>query len=337
MTLAIVGAGGIGQVVAARLATAGERVWLLSTPATAARLRAAGAIELTVLVAERTPVGARPAPGVVGLADTPAAVDDVGGLVFATKAHQLDAAARFWAPARPQWVAGLQNGMAKDDILAAVFGRPAVAGATTIVGAERMDSGVIRFTSPGHTYFGEPPGRADAAQPVVDAFNRAGLPATLLADVRRAEWSKAANAAGAMAVTVLGRADNRLQRTDRDLVLAFLMLLRETAAIAAAEGITLGDYERFPVLRYLTQDTETTVRESAALGSQMPAGTEKASSMYQDLLCGRPLEVEEVFGDLVRRAERYGVAAPGLALVYRLIRSVDPARRTPATTQLLSA
>jgi 2-dehydropantoate 2-reductase len=330
MTLTIVGAGGIGSVIAAQLTANGERVWLLATPRTAARLRTSGAVELSGLVETRVPIGARPAPGVVGLADAPQDVDDAGGMVFATKAHQLASAARFWSGVRPQWVAGLQNGMAKNDILADVFGAAAVAGATTIIGAERAATGTVRFTGRGHTYFGEPPQRAGQVQPVVDAMNRAGLPATLLADVRRAEWSKAANAAGGMAVTVLGRADNRRQRTDPDLVRVFLQLAREAAAIAAAEGVTLGDYERFPIQRFLSQDEATTIRELGEAGAAMPAGTEKPSSMYWDLLREQPLEVEEVFGDLVARAARNGIPVPGLQIVYRLIRSLDPARRAPA-------
>lgn len=49
--------------------------------------------------------------------------------------------------------------------------------------------------------------------------------------------------------------------------------------------------------------------------------------MTQDLLAGRALEVDEVFGDLVERAERTGVPVSRLRLVRDLIRAVDPGRR----------
>ncbi len=48
--------------------------------------------------------------------------------------------------------------------------------------------------------------------------------------------------------------------------------------------------------------------------------------MAQDLLEGRPLEVDFVFGDLVARAKRAGVPAPRLTLVRDLIRGIDPGR-----------
>ena len=50
--------------------------------------------------------------------------------------------------------------------------------------------------------------------------------------------------------------------------------------------------------------------------------------MTQDLLAGRALEVDEVFGDLVERAKRAGLAAPRLTLVRDLIRGIDPGRQS---------
>lgn len=328
--LAIVGAGALGQVIAARLAAAGELVWLLATPRGAAELRAAGAIEITGIWQKKMPVGERPERGIVGLAATTAGVARVEAMIFATKAHQLQSAAAFWAALEPRWVAGIQNGMAKDDFLTAAFGPGAVVGATTIVGAQRPATGPIRHTGTGHTYFGELAGSGHDLASAVDAFNRAGLPATLLDDVRSAEWSKAANAAASFAVNLLARATNREQRANPDLVRAYLMLVRETAAIAAAEGVALGEFERFPVLRYLRNDEETTIRELAATAARMTE--EHPSSMYQDLLAGRSLEVEPVFGDLVHRAARHGVAVPGLQLAYRLIRAIDPARNAASVS-----
>jgi ketopantoate reductase len=41
---------------------------------------------------------------------------------------------------------------------------------------------------------------------------------------------------------------------------------------------------------------------------------------------GRAIEVDEVFGDLVDRAERSGVAVPRLRLVGDLLRGMDPGR-----------
>ena len=59
--------------------------------------------------------------------------------------------------------------------------------------------------------------------------------------------------------------------------------------------------------------------DPAATGAHLP-------SMTQDLLAGRALEVDEVFADLVHRAERAGVLVPRLRLVRDLLRGIDPGR-----------
>jgi ketopantoate reductase len=46
-------------------------------------------------------------------------------------------------------------------------------------------------------------------------------------------------------------------------------------------------------------------------------------SMAQDLFAGRAMEVEEVFGDVVTRAERAGVDVPRVALVCDLLRGLN--------------
>ena len=48
-------------------------------------------------------------------------------------------------------------------------------------------------------------------------------------------------------------------------------------------------------------------------------------SMTQDLLAGRPMEIEEVFGDVVAKAERLGVEVPRITLVSDLLRGLNAA------------
>jgi ketopantoate reductase len=50
-------------------------------------------------------------------------------------------------------------------------------------------------------------------------------------------------------------------------------------------------------------------------------------SMTQDLLAGRPTELESTAGDILERAGRSGVAVPALESLTRLLRGLD---RNPA-------
>jgi 2-dehydropantoate 2-reductase len=327
--LAFVGAGALGQIFAALLAQSGQPVTLLARPATAAQLLAAGSIRLRGAVDLTVPVAAVPAPaGTVGVTADPARLPAGAGLIFLTKGHDLPGAIAVVRPAWPRpgdgdaWVAGFQNGMQKDDLLADAFGAGRVVGGATILSGQRGDDGIVTVTSLGATYLGE---LAEVDSPRVEAaiaaLTRAGIPAETPADIRSVLWSKACNAAGVFGVSVLARTTAPQIFADPGFVRAYLALIRETAAVGAAYGVEVGDYPRFPPIRtYVSQPDEATL--AAIPPGPIPRGG-SVPSMTQDLLAGRPIEVEGVFGDLVERAGRAGLAVPHLTFVRDLLRGLD--------------
>src|SRR6266849_1576256 len=162
VTLAIVGAGSLGQSFSGLLASNGQTVTVLATPGSATRLLAAGRIRLRGIVALDVPVAPAPAAaGIVGVTADPRDLPRDTGLIFATKGHQLPAAIdgvrAVWPAAddRTSWVAGIQNGLVKDDLLAAAFGPERLVGAVTILGGQREADGGVAMMSRGATYLGE--------------------------------------------------------------------------------------------------------------------------------------------------------------------------------------
>src|SRR5205814_792951 len=82
-------------------------------------------------------------------------------------------------------------------------------------------------------------------------------------------------------------------------------------AVAAANGVELGDYTGFPIRTYLEKTEADVLAIFAANAARLPPpGQAKESfpSMVQDLVAGRPLEVDAIFADVVERAARVGVA-----------------------------
>jgi 2-dehydropantoate 2-reductase len=333
----IVGAGSLGQSFAALLAAAGERVMLLATPRSASRLRTSGAIHVGGAVDAVVPVvpesDRRPAnAGAVVLTTSPTDLPRDAQVVFTTKGQDLPTAieaVRVAAGDRVAWAAGVQNGIVKDDLLASAFGRERVVGAVTIFGAQRPTNGsdAVVVTSHGATYLGEFGGQiSDRVQYAADALHAAGIPTQARDDIESVLWSKACNAAGVFGVTVLTRAANQRLFTDPHLMRAYLVLVRETAAVAAAYGVQVGNYKGFPPIRtFVDRDADATI---GLLQRAVPVGDAEPSyaSMTQDLLAGRPLEVDAVFGDLVQRADLKGVPVPSLRLVRDLIRGLDAGR-----------
>jgi 2-dehydropantoate 2-reductase len=336
--LALVGAGSLGQAFAALLARSGQPVTLLATPGTLKRLGDAGTIRLRGVVTLDVPVAPAPAPaGVVGLTGDPADLTRGAAVLFATKGHQLREAATHVRAAWPRagdaaaWVGGLQNGMAKDDVLAGIFGSDRLVGAVTILGGERRPDGEIAVASLGCTYLGElGTGTAEPTPRVLDAVARlraAGIPVEAPPDIRPVLWSKACNAAGVFGVTSVLRISTPRLFRDPHLIRAYLELVRETAAIAAAHGVPVGDYTNFPIRTYVTRSDEETVAalsQQALLSPATSGGVESFASMTQDLRAGRAIEVDDVFADLVERGEHAGVAVPRLRLVRDFLRGLDP-------------
>lgn len=335
-TISIIGGGSLGQTYAAFLAKSGRPVTLLTTPRGVARLKEAGSIRIVGGISIEVPVAPAPAPaGQVGVTTDSADLPAGAGLLFTTKGHQLREAVANVMKAWPRegdkegWVAGVQNGLAKDDILVESFGAERVVGAATITAAQREQSGTIVFTGLGATYLGEfdspPSGRVEAA---VESLNRAGLPSEAAADIRSVLWSKACNAAGVFGVSVLTRIPGAQLLHHPGRARAYVTLVQETAAIGKAYGVQTGNYKAFPPIRtYVDQPAEETVAwflsRAAVTPKQSGAGV-FYPSMTQDLLAGRPLEVDEVFGDLVERAHRAGIPAPRLEMVNDLISGLNP-------------
>ena len=133
----------------------------------------------------------------------------------------------------------------------------------TIFGAERRPDGEIAVACLGCTYLGEigtasaePIARVTAA---VARLRAAGIPAEAPPDIRSVLWSKACNAAGVFGVSrSYAISAPRLFR-DPGPAPRLPPLVRETAAIAAAHGVPVGDYTHFPIRSYVSRPDEETV------------------------------------------------------------------------------
>ena len=85
-------------------------------------------------------------------------------------------------------------------------------------------------------------------------------------------------------------------------------LIREVIAAARADGVELPE-----------SLVETQINNTSTMGPYR-------SSMQVDRQEGRPMEVEAILGEPLRRAKARGVATPVLEALYRAARVVDAAR-----------
>lgn len=300
MRLGILGAGALGLTFAAALARAHDVVVLARDPALAARLEGHG-IAVSGDEIER-PVDVRASADPVALRDREAVL--VAVKAFATTAAL--APLRDVLPAGAL-VASVQNGLDfVSDARRALPNARLVAGSTS-QGAILVAPGRVRPIGRGATVFGRDAGGAPSSEDLAAALRAAGLAASVTDDVDGLLWRKlvvnaAINPLGALA----GRPNGAIAE-DPDLASLARGLAAEAAAVAAAEGVDVGDPWAL---------VEAASQRTAA----------NRSSMLQDLDAGRPTEIDAIGGAILRRAAAHGIATPLTAATTALVRARERAR-----------
>jgi 2-dehydropantoate 2-reductase len=220
--------------------------------------------------------------------------DEVDVLFIATKAVGLDDAAGRIATA-PKVVVPLLNGI---DHLATLRARfPEVVAATIRVEATRLAPGVIEQTSPFLRI--ELAGHPEVAE----LLNAAGIPAAVVAGEAQVMWSKLSRLnAIALTTTAFGAPIGEVRTEHRDDLLA---VVRETAAVAAAEGASI----------------DVGAIEHELLEEAHP---ELLSSMARDVAAGRPPELDAIGGAVMRAAARHGIDTPAVARLVAEVRARLP-------------
>jgi 2-dehydropantoate 2-reductase len=334
--ISVIGAGSLGLVLAAALARTGNLVTILARPKSAEALLDSEQIEVSGQLAFRVAAATLPPrPGQVAVTERAVELPPADVVLFTTKGPDLPASINEVAGNRPgqpregAFVAGLQNGVVKDELLARAFGRSGVVGAATVLGSRRLSAGRVTVSGLGTTFFGEFEQVAPARTTTIAAkFVDAGLPCAVVADVRSLLWTKFCNAIGIFGVSAITGLPSVEIFARRPLALAYRSLLEEAAAVAGAEGTHIGDFPDLPIRTYLGPPPEVAAAEMASRVGPRGDGPPGFSSMAQDLAAGRPTEIEETFGDLLRRAHAHGLELPRSELVYRLVVGLEADRES---------
>ena len=292
MKIVMMGSGGVGGYYGARLQQAGHAVSFVARGAHAEAMRKSG-------LRIRSELG--DASLRVTVFDDPAQAGPSDLVVVAVKLWDTESAARAVARVPGAAVVSLQNGVDKDDVLAAAVGRDRVLGGITHIGAVIAEPGLIAHTGKlQRVTLGELDGsKTPRLRAALDAFRSAGVDTVESDDVRRVTWEKFVFLTALSGMTALTRkavGEIRAHPATRAMT---LQALRETAALARAEGVRL--------------DEAFADKQLEMVDTLPPA---MLSSMAQDLLRGRRLELPWLSGAVVRRAEKHGLDVPAHRAIY---------------------
>ena len=291
LRVAVLGPGGVGGLLAAVLARAGNSVVVLAGESTAKA------------IAER---GLRVESGRFGdfevRVDTAASLQNqVDFCLVTVKATQLDEALqRVPADALGSaLVIPFLNGIDHVDHLRGVYPASEVVAATVRIEVAKAGPGLIRELSPFASIEMAPTAtQLGRVERLAAQLKAAGFDVRLREDETPMMWDKLALLAPLALLTTHERANvGEIRTRRRDDALA---VIHEVSAVARAEGAA--------------GDAEATVR---LLDAAPPA---MESSMQRDQAAGRALELDAIGGTVLRRAARAGVPVPVTARLVEELR-----------------
>jgi len=298
MKLAVLGPGALGCLLAALFREAGVQVSLVDyRPERVARLSLRG-IQVHALEGGhrviQVPIGLAPEVGPCDLT------------IMAVKAYQTETAARALPGLMSQggMALTLQNGLGNLESIARTVGPERLLAGVGLLGVTRQDEGRIIYAGQGVIYIGAPLGskvsRGEVAA-VVDLFRRADLECQTREDIEAVLWEKLVINVGINPLTALLRVPNGVLLQLPEAWEVAVAAGREAQAVAQAAGHTLsGD----PAARLRQVCVNTAANRS---------------SMLQDILAGRPTEIQALNAQVSTRGRALGLATPVNDLLTRLL------------------
>jgi 2-dehydropantoate 2-reductase len=296
LQVAVMGAGAVGCFYGGMLARAGHRVTLIGRPAHVQAVQAHGLRLQTLNFDETVPLAASTEASAVAGADV---------VLFAVKSPDTEQAGQqMRAHLKPgALVLCLQNGVDNAERLRAVLPGVAVAAAVVYVATEMAGPGHLRHHGRGELVIEPSPLSAELAQ----ALAAAGVPTEVSDNVRGALWAKLILNCAYNALSAVGRIAYG-ELVQRPGVLAVMRdVVAECRAVAAADGVTLPG------------DVDAAVRRIA---ETMPT---QYSSTAQDLMRGKPSEIDHLNGYVVQRGAAMGVHTPANQVLWAVTKLVEQA------------
>jgi 2-dehydropantoate 2-reductase len=296
MRIAMMGSGGIGGYLGARLAQGGEDVAFIARGAHLEAMRRSG-------LRLRSELGDLALPS-VRATETPADIGLVDIVIFAVKLYDTEGAALAIVPlvGPATRVVTLQNGIDSVDTLARFAPRSQIVGGATYMSARLEEPGLIVHAGKNTRVVA---GASDDA--MIERLRSAcahagGIDLETVEDIEQVLWNKFVTVSAFSGATGLMRASIGPILGDPEPRIFLEQLRDEGVAVASAAGHPLPhDYPERAMSYWRTFPPET------------------RSSMASDLAQGKPIELAWLSGRMHALGRELGVPTPAHTAVYRAL------------------
>ena len=208
----------------------------------------------------------------------------------------------------------LQNGLGNEEFLATNFGADRVLGGLCFVCLNRVSRGVIEEFGHGHLVMGEFSGcPRPRTHDIAWEFKRCGVVCRVAENLALERWRKLVWNIPFNGLTITaGGIDTAAILADEKLHELALALMQEVIAAASQCGFAL------PAAAALEQ-----IKRTETMGAYRP-------STLIDFQAGRPLEIEAIWGEPLRRAQSAGATVPHWEKLYALLKKSGASKRETA-------
>ena len=312
--LIIVGPGGLGGTIAALLARKG-----------ACQVTIVGRSGVHIDTIQRNGLclkGLKEFTVQIDATDDAKSIRECDVLIFAVKAQDTQAALTITEHIHVyDFVASLQNGVIKDDMLADTFGKEKVLGALAVVAGERPEPGIVHWTYDGGTQFGELDGQtSERVDYIVDLFQQAGLITRSSDSIVSSTWTKMVGWIPIGLLATLSRQSNAGVLSNRLLATEYVGMVRELNALAAAKGIPLIDLGPYHVKTWCQGTVEEAVEQ--VMASPL-ASSQSTHSALQDIQKGHPTEFSACVGPMIEDARKHSIPTKGIQVMYATLMGLE--------------
>ena len=201
----------------------------------------------------------------------------------------------------------IQNGLGNAEALSHRIGRNRVFVGSITHAAWRNNEGVVHWVGRGGIDFGTLDGSVNIqAENLLDMLNDADLNAVISDDIQQIIWKKLLINVAINPVCAIAGVRNGALLEINSLWQQSMQAMREAAIVARASGVDLGDIE-----------LETYLRDVVIISP------DNRCSMLQDIMAGRPTEIDALCGAVVLRGESEGIPTPCNAILHGLVKGIE--------------
>lgn len=308
MKIAVMGAGAVGCYYGGMLARAGHDVVLIGRQQHVDAVRRDGLLMDTRSFQEHVPMQAT---------TESSGVDGANLVLFCVKSTDTETAAAEIAPhlGADTLVLSLQNGVDNAERLQVALVQTVVP-TVVYVAAEMAGAGQVKHHGRGDLVIGI----STASESLAAMFTAAGVPVRVSDNAAGELWTKLIVNCAYNALSAVTRLPYGPLAQGEGVAAVMRDVIQECLAVAEAAGVTVPG------------DMQATV---PGIAQAMPA---QFSSTAQDLMRGKPTEIDHLNGFILRKGATLGVATPVNRVLHTLVKLLEnPAFRTPPGTAATKA